>query len=165
MLKGKQPDRVAIGDVGQSRYEEVDYLPLPDARGANFGWDAWEGFELYDANLPADAPCGPIRCLFSGTPDPGGTTKPIYAYDHTRGCAITGGYVARDPALPTLRGRYVYGDYCEGELHSFPARLGPVSADAPMGLHVNALSCFGEAPDGRLFACSLDGPVYRVAPI
>jgi glucose/arabinose dehydrogenase len=162
-LKGK-PDRVAIGDVGQSRFEEVDYLPLPDARGANFGWDAWEGFELYDATLPPSSPCGPIKCPLSGTPDPGGTIKPIYAYDHDRGCAVTGGYVVRDPALPSLRGRYLYGDYCEGDLHSFLPRIEGARGDRSTGLHVDSLSCFGEAPDGRLFACSLDGPVYRVAP-
>ena len=154
-LKAK-PDRVAIGDVGQSRFEEVDYLPLPDARGANFGWDAWEGFALYD--------CPGLTCLNDGTPDPGGTTKPIFAYGRDRGCAITGGYVVRDPALPSLRGRYLYGDYCEGDLHSFLPGLAGARDDRSTGLHVNSLSCFGEAPGARLFACSLDGPVYRVAP-
>ena len=154
-LKNK-PDRVAIGDVGQSRYEEIDYLPLPEARGANFGWDAWEGFALYD--------CGGLTCLNDGTPDPGGTTKPIFAYDHSQGCAITGGYVVRDPALPELRGRYLYGDYCQGDLRSLVPTIAGARDDAPLGLHVSGLSCFGEAPDGRMFACSLDGDVYRVAP-
>jgi glucose/arabinose dehydrogenase len=154
-LKSK-PDRVAIGDVGQSRFEEVNYLPLPDARGANFGWDAWEGPALYD--------CPGLTCLNSGTPDPGGTTKPIFFYGRDRGCAITGGYVVRDPALPSLRGRYLYGDHCEGDLYSFLPGLAAARDDRPTGLHVDSLSCFGEAPDGRVFACSLDGPIYRVAP-
>ena len=156
VLPGTRPDRLAIGDVGQSRYEEVDYLSLPEARGANFGWDAWEGFQLYD--------CGGLTCLNDGTPDPGGTTKPIFAYDHSQGCAITGGYVVRDRALPSLRGRYLYGDYCRGELRSFIPTVTGARGDAPLGLHVDALSCFGEAPDGRVFACSLDGGVYRIAP-
>ncbi len=159
----RQPDRIAIGDVGQSRFEEVDYLPLPDARGANFGWDAWEGFQPYDAKLPLSSPCG-TRCPFSGTPDPGGTIKPILVYDHDSGCAVTGGYVVRDPALPSLRGRYLYGDYCQGDLRSFLPRLAGARDDRPLGLNVEALSCFGETRDGRTFACSLAGPVYRVAP-
>jgi glucose/arabinose dehydrogenase len=39
----KQP-RLVIGDVGQDRYEEVDYTTVGKADGANFGWDAFEGF-------------------------------------------------------------------------------------------------------------------------
>ena len=56
------------------------------ASGANFGWDAFEGFAEYtDEN--------------SGTPDPGNTVKPIFAYSHSRGgsCSIIGGYVVREP--------------------------------------------------------------------
>jgi hypothetical protein len=30
--------------------------------------------------------------------------------------SITGGYVVRDPTLETLRGRYIYGDYCTGDV-------------------------------------------------
>ena len=74
---GTTPGWLAIGDVGQSRFEEVDYLTASRGPGANFGWDAWEGFELYD--------CGGLTCLNDGTPDPGGTTKPIFAYDHSPG--------------------------------------------------------------------------------
>ena len=33
-------------------------------------------------------------------------------------CAIIGGYVVRDPGLPTLLGRYIYGDYCASALRS-----------------------------------------------
>ena len=33
---------MAIGDVGQSSYEEVDYV-APTTRGANFGWSCFEG--------------------------------------------------------------------------------------------------------------------------
>ena len=36
-------------------------------------------------------------------------------------CSIIGGFVVRDHSL-TLYGRYVYGDYCKGDLYS--ARLG-----------------------------------------
>ncbi len=65
-VSAKSP-RLVIGDVGQSRFEEVDYTTVPDASGANFGWDAFEGFR-------------PYRDENSGTPDPGGTVKPIFAY-------------------------------------------------------------------------------------
>ena len=52
---------------------------------------------------------------------------PVIQHAHSAGwCSIIGGYVVRDPALPELYGRYVYGDYCKGELWS--AALGPAGA-------------------------------------
>ena len=88
-VSAEQP-RIAIGDVGQNRFEELDYTTVAAPSGANFGWDAFEGFAPYTEEN-------------SGTPDPGGTTKPIFAYSHSRGgsCSIIGGYVVRDrsPAL------------------------------------------------------------------
>ena len=143
--------RIAIGDVGQDHYEEVDYLPVGAARGANFGWDALEGYAPYTgAN--------------SGTPNPGGTVKPIFAYPHSRAesCSIIGGYVVADRHLPSLYKRYVYADLCEGELRSLVPHLGRASGDHKLGLHVDTPSSFGEDDHHRLYVCSLEGPVYRL---
>jgi hypothetical protein len=148
------PPRIAIGDVGQERFEEVDYTTVAAAAGANFGWDAFEGF-------------APYRGENSGTPDPGGTVKPIFAYPHSRGgsCAVIGGYVVGDPRLPSLHGRYVYADLCEGELRSLVPHLhGRASDDRRLGLSVESPSSFGEDDQGRIYVCSLSGPVFRLVP-
>jgi glucose/arabinose dehydrogenase len=152
MVSAKQP-RIAIGDVGQGRFEEVDYTTVGAAAGANFGWDAFEGFS-------------PYRDENSGTPDPGGTTKPIFAYPHSRGgsCAILGGYVVGDRRLPSLYGRYVYADLCEGELRSLVPHLHGASGDHKLGLAVSSPSSFGEDDRGHIYVCSLEGPVYRLVP-
>ncbi len=145
--------RIAIGDVGQNRFEELDYTTVGRAAGANFGWDALEGFSKYsDEN--------------SGTPDPGGTVKPIFAYPHSRdgSCSIIGGYVVRDPRLPSLRGRYVYADLCEGQLRSLAPHLKRASGDRRLGLQVQSPSSFGEDQDHRLYVASLEGPVFRLVP-
>jgi glucose/arabinose dehydrogenase len=149
------PDRLLLADVGQNRFEEVDYATLAAAAGANFGWDAWEGSALYD--------CGRF-CPFGTTPDPGGTTMPIFAYDHSQGCSISGGYVVRDRSLATLYRRYVYADYCAGVLRSFIPRLAGAADDESTGLTVPMVSSFGQALDGRLYVCSLEGAVYRIVP-
>ena len=145
--------RIAIGDVGQNQIEELDYTTVDRADGANFGWDALEGFSKYsDEN--------------SGTPDPGGTVKPIFAYPHSRGgsCSIIGGYVVRDPRLTGLRGRYVYADLCEGQLRSLVPHLKRASGDRKLGLQVSSPSSFGEDQQQRLYVTSLEGPVYRLVP-
>jgi glucose/arabinose dehydrogenase len=145
--------RIAIGDVGQNRFEEVDYLPVGAAHGANFGWDAFEGFAPYqDEN--------------SGTADPGGTVKPIIAYPHSRGgsCSIIGGYVVADRRLPALYKRYVYADLCEGQLRSLVPHLHGAANDHKLGLSVESPSSFGEDDRHRVYVCSLEGPVYRLVP-
>jgi glucose/arabinose dehydrogenase len=150
-VTAKQP-RLAIADVGQNRFEELDYTTLAGARGANFGWDALEGF-------------APYREENSGTPDPGGTTKPIMAYDHSRdggSCSIIGGYVVGRGGPSSLRGRYVYSDYCSGRLHSLVPHLHGASDDRRLGLTVPSPTSFGEDDRGRVYVCSQEGPVYRL---
>jgi len=143
--------RIAIGDVGQNRFEEIDYTTVAGARGANFGWDAFEGFAPYEeAN--------------SGTPDPGNTTKPIFAYPHSRGgsCSVIGGYVVADRSLPSIYKRYLYADYCEGELRVLTPHLHRATHDHKLGLSVPSPTSFGEDDAHRLYVASQDGPVYRL---
>jgi glucose/arabinose dehydrogenase len=144
--------RIAIGDVGQNRYEELDYTTVAAASGANFGWDAIEGFHPYTEES-------------SGTPDPGGTTKPIMAYSHGRdggSCSIIGGYVVGPGGPRPLRGRYVYTDYCSGVLHSLLPHLSRASDDRTLGVRVPSPTSFGEDDRGRIYVTSQEGVVYRL---
>ena len=74
-----------------------------------------------------------------------------------------GGVVVRDRHLPALAGRYVYGDYCTGVLHSFRIVNGKAVGDRRIGLTVPSLSSFGEDTRGRVYATSLNGVVYRLS--
>ncbi len=149
-VSAAQP-RIVIGDVGQGQFEEIDYTTMAAADGANFGWDALEGLAPYDDEN-------------SGTADPGGTTKPIFAYSHSRGgsCSVTGGYVVADPGLRSLYKRYVYADFCEGELRSLVPHLKRASGERKLGLAVASPSSFGEDTAHHLYVTSLEGPVFRL---
>ena len=146
---------LAIGDVGQNEIEEIDFVPRAAGwgRGANFGWNILEGSNRYGQDRPA-------------RPDelPSGYVGPVIQHPHSAGwCSIAGGYVVRDPALPELYGRYVYSDYCKGDLYSAVLSAGGASGDAAVGPHVTGLSSLGEDGCGRIYATSIDGPVYRLA--
>ncbi len=144
--------RIAIGDVGQNRFEELDYTTVNGAAGANFGWDALEGYHPYEEEN-------------SGTPDPGGTTKPIMAYSHGRdggSCTIIGGYVVGPGGPPALRGRYLYADYCSGIVRSLVPHLRRASGDRKTGLTVSSPTSFGEDDLGRIYIASQEGPAYRL---
>ena len=67
--------------------------------------------------------------------------------------------MVRDPGLPTLAGRYLYGDLARATLRSaLPDGSG--GRDEP--LSVSAVVSFGEDGCGRVHAVSINGPVYRV---
>ena len=136
-----------IGDVGQNSLEEIDYVSKGAGAGANFGWSAFEGTERFNEDQEA--------------PD---HVQPVLTYDPSQGCSVTGGYVVRDPELPALRGRYLYGDFCAGQLRSFVPAKGAARDDKAVGVDVSNLSSFGEDGQGRIYATSLDGPVFRLVP-
>ena len=80
--------------------------PSPSPR-YNFGWSVFEGRHRF---RPGRAP----RHL-----------PPVIEHRHRSGfCAIVGGFVGRDPALPRLRGRYIYGDFCRSQLEVTSLRKG-----------------------------------------
>jgi glucose/arabinose dehydrogenase len=142
----RQTGDLAIADVGQDAVEEIDFATKGRALGANYGWRAYEG-NRQNFDEPA--------------PD---AVKPVLTKTHDDGwCSITGGYVVRDPALKALDGRYVYGDYCLGQLRSARLSAGKATGDRAIpGLaKVSQLSSFGEDARGRVYVLSLDGPVYR----
>jgi hypothetical protein len=57
----------------------------------------------------------------------------------------------------------VYGDNCKTGIRSAKLSSGSASGDRSAGLAVPALSSFGEDAQGRVYATSLSGPVYRLA--
>jgi glucose/arabinose dehydrogenase len=141
----RETGALSIGDVGQSTQEEIDYVPAERTCGNNFGWSAFEGTDRF--NEDQDAP---------------NAVPPILTYGREEGCSVTGGYVVRDPSLPALFGRYVYGDFCAGELRSFEPAIPEARDDRSLDLTVSSLSSFGEDNAGHIYAVSLDGPVYRL---
>src|SRR3954468_19492205 len=142
----RQTGDLIIGDVGQNNWEEVDFSPAGLAAVRNYGWRCREGFHANPS----------VSCTAPGAVDP------VLEKDHSTDgfCAIIGGYVVRDAALGSLAGRYVYGDNCATGIRS--VTLPAANDDAATGLTVAGLSSFGEDSCGRLYATSLNGPVYRI---
>ena len=140
---------LVVADVGQNLWEEVDYVPRSagGGRGANFGWNCFEGRNVFNALCSAP-----------------GHVPPVLQLSHGDGfCSITGGYVVRDPGVPELFGRYLYGDFCQDTLRSAALAVPDASGDRFEALSVPSLASFGEDACGRVYALSLTGPVYRVA--
>ena len=140
-----------IGDVGQGQWEEIDVEPA-GAGNTNYGWRAYEGAHVYDADL-AD--------LMEAN------VFPVAEYSHAGGnCSVTGGYVHRSSAVPGLRGRYFYGDYCSGRVWSFVwdgtgAMQMVTEHTAELG-GVNNLTSFGHDNQGNVYVVRQSGTVDRI---
>jgi glucose/arabinose dehydrogenase/plastocyanin len=103
-----------ITDVGQNRWEEVNFQPADDPGGQNYGWDHLESAHCYPP--AAFAPPGtPVPVDEVTTCDPLGV-PPVAEYNHDDGsCSITGLGVYRGTASPSLDGVYFNADYCSGK--------------------------------------------------
>ena len=140
-----------IGDVGQNKWEEVDYLKPGRPAGANLGWNGYEGTHVYDAAVAARLN---KRAL----------TWPVSQYSHSLGEAVTGGYVYRGGAIPSLRGLYVFGDFGSGRVWVMKGPSGTPVALPGADRAAGRISSFGEDAAGELYVVDIAGAVYRIAP-
>ncbi len=149
-----------IGDVGQSRWEEIDRANardgFPAGRGVNFGWHVLEGRACY---WPATG------CSTSGMQPPlAAYAQAVAGADN---CAVIGGFVYRGAANPALSGGYLFGDFCSGRMWVVSARaytpaMPVVVRDTTASPHL-AISSFGEDEAGELYVCDLaGGAIYRI---
>jgi glucose/arabinose dehydrogenase len=136
-----------IGDVGQDKWEEIDFLGAGTTPGANFGWSYYEGDHVYKPQ-----PIVRTRLRF-----------PVFEYPHTLGCAVTGGYVYRGRAIPALRGYYLFADFCSGRVWMKKSPGGTVLR-APISQKVTQIASFGRDASGELYLVSLSGSIYRLVP-
>lgn len=132
-----------IADVGQNAIEEINRVPL-DRKGLNYGWPHKEGSQRFRPR--GDAPPNAV--------------EPFFEYSHDGGgCSVTGGGVYRGDTFPPLRGAYLFGDYCIGDVQA----LLPSGEVLDLGVSVSALSSFGTDDDGEMYALSQrDGGLYRL---
>ena len=142
-----QTGDMVIGDVGFGEREELDVIPAGTS-GQNFGWPCFEG------TLPLD---GTVRC--------DNPTAPILELGHGAGeCSIIAGVVVRDPRLPSLAGRFLFGDFCTGAIEADEIQGGQIVDRDALGLIVPQLSSFGTDGAGRVYVTSTTGQVYRLDP-
>lgn len=145
-------DRVSgelwAADVGQNAYEEINRIE----RGGNYGWAIMEGLHCYDA----------------GSCNQNGLALPVFEYNHSEGCSVTGGYVYRGSRLPALQGRYLFTDYCSAKVWALTSRSdGSVTSQYLTSLTGNP-SSFAEDHAGELYALTLSGGagenIYALQP-
>jgi glucose/arabinose dehydrogenase len=136
-----------VGDVGSTSREEIDLI-RPGESGLNFGWPCFEGTVVFDEASSCDDPVAPLL-------------------DFARSdgvCAVIGGVVARDPTIPALTRRYLYGDLCTGAITAAAIVDGEVVQLDVLDLSVRGLTSFGVDSSRRVYVTSTSGDVLRLDP-
>lgn len=138
-----QTNRIWAGDVGQFEWEEVDIIES----GKNYGWNKMEGFHCYGT------------CDTTGK----GFTRPVWEFWREMEHAVIGGYVYRGMAMPSLYGKYLYGDlkgYVWAITYNGTAVTNNVLIHDYFGW---AISTFGLTEDNEFYIVGYyDGYMYRL---
>jgi glucose/arabinose dehydrogenase len=132
-----------IADVGQAKYEEINFAPANDPGGENYGWNWYEGRHVYKQGGSA------------------GLTFPVLEYDHGSGnCSVTGGYVYRGNILAGLNGKYVFGDYCSGMIWALEHTGDRWLTTLLLKDKLNITS-FGQSTNGEIYVVdALSGSIF-----
>jgi hypothetical protein len=140
-----------LGDVGQDTREEVDIV----VNGGNYG---------FICNPTVNPTCQ----------DTAGLLRPVWDYPNAGvDVSITGGYVYRGSAIPSLYGKYIFADYGSGKTWALTYDGINPTFSTLMTDESYSISTFGVDTSNNIYLCSysssgriykLTGPASSVSP-
>lgn len=134
-----------LGDVGPDTAEEVNRV----VKGGNYGWNTMIGSSCRTAG------CNNSEFI-----------APIAQFDHSQIVAIIGGYVYRGTEMPSLRGKYIFGNGSGNTIWSLTVNASNQASvatlfDAPIRVHG-----FSQANNGELFFFrSYSARIYKMLEV
>ncbi|MDA1276783.1 MAG: PQQ-dependent sugar dehydrogenase [Verrucomicrobia bacterium] len=175
-------------EVGQDRFEEVNII----VKGGNYGWRLREGFEGFNPEDSIHPRSEAPKTGANGEP----LLDPIIMYKNFKGhrrdpeasgTSVTGGYVYRGKAIPSLAGSYIFGDWsrnfvvAQGVLFVAirSGQQSPAWTMKPLDLatHANGnlrefVVAFGQDADGEVYVMTnasnslrgTTGKIYKIVP-
>lgn len=167
----KKTGDIYYGDVGQNKWEEVNFEPASSSGGNNYGWRQMEASYCFEPkeNCKRDGMVLPIIEY------PNDAYHPAFALGrknqlNVEGCSVTGGYVYRGKKLKGFEGVYFFGDYCSGNIWSFKVIDGKANEfknrteeiNIADGEFTNYISSFGQDADGEIYIVDYNGAVYKI---
>jgi glucose/arabinose dehydrogenase len=131
-------------DVGQYNWEEIDII-YP---GLNYGWNTMEGNHCY----PAGTSCSSE-----------GFEPPVFEYAlYVDGvCSVTGGYVYRGAETLSLYGKYIYGDWCTGDIWALTYSNDGVTENEHLIQSGVNITSFGLDQNSELLICA-NSNIYKL---
>ncbi|MCC7373723.1 MAG: PQQ-dependent sugar dehydrogenase [Verrucomicrobiales bacterium] len=132
-----------VADLGQERGDEVDLI----RRGGNYGWNVYEGFELFD----------------NGHRKEGAEyIPPLFAGRRKHGIAVVGGRVFRGDPQSSFYGVYVFGDHQSKRIWGLTQSNGTLQIIRQLGVSPQLITAFTADEAGNLYVVGYEGMVYRL---
>ena len=157
-----------IGDVGQHNWEEINFQSSASSGGENYGWNHYEGEDIYNESNRLLNHVKPIYFY----PNNANIIKVLLGWDEkdVHGCSVTGGYVYRGSNIPEIEGYYLFADYCTGRIWMFQHENDTVSNLSEITDIINLednketvyISSFGEDANGELYIINYNGSIYKI---
>lgn len=138
----KKTGELWLADVGQNHWEEINKVEL----GGNYGWNVREGRHCYKKKNCASP----------------AYIEPVWEYNHDLGCSVTGGYVYRGEEIASLKGLYVFGDFCSGSIWALNRQH---NAQYESSLLIKSdlnIASFAQDNEGELYVISYNGDIYKL---
>jgi Glucose / Sorbosone dehydrogenase/Dockerin type I domain len=136
-----------VMNVGHANLEEIERV-IP---GGNYGWGLREG-TFVNGNDRAHGGNGDADAVFANNvPDIQDVDfrgqeflYPVVQYDHGEGQSIAGGFVYHGTQIPSLRGKFVFGDIVRGRLFAADlSQMRSVDITEPMtNVHVEEIQLY-----------------------
>ncbi len=157
-----------IGDVGQHNWEEINFQSSASNGGENYGWNHYEGEDIYNESAPLSNHIKPIHFY----PNNANIFKVLLGWgeEDAFGCSVTGGYVYRGNDIPDIQGYYLFADYCTGRIWMFKYEDNEVNNLSEITDIINLednkktiyISSFGEDSNGELYIIDYNGSIYKI---
>jgi uncharacterized repeat protein (TIGR03806 family) len=132
------------GDVGQNSYEEINLI----TSGKNYGWNTMEGKHCFQ-----NRPCQTAAF-----------TDPVHEYGRSEGFSVTGGYVYRGKLIPSLFGKYVFGDFGSGKIWALQLSRNIATKSEQLLATSHNISSFGEDSEGEIYVLDHSGKLLKITP-
>ena len=172
----KQTGDKYLADVGQNKWEEVNFEPASSEGGLNYGWRIMEANHCYDPkeNCPTEGLIKPIIEYPNDANHPAFAFRIIeelsFSETDVEGCSVTGGYVYRGQKIKSMQGQYIFGDYCSGNIWTlrvvngkainFKNRTEEINIGG--GEFTTYISSFGQDSDGEIYIIDYNGGIYKL---
>ncbi len=139
-----------IADVGQNKSEEIS--AVKNVAKLNFGWRCYEGSQSFNLN---------------GCDQTKQYVNPVHTYttnSNGDGCSITGGYVYRGNTVDNIKGNYVFGDFCTGNMWMLiKNNNNQYTREKIYKVGPQELSTFGEENNGEIYFAEFgNGFIYKI---
>lgn len=132
-----------VADLGQERGDEVDLV----RRGENYGWNVYEGFELFSRDHRQEGAA---------------YTAPLFAGRRKHGVAVVGGLVYRTDPKSSFYGVYIFGDYQSKRIWGLTQDKRSLRTIRQLAESPQAITAFTTDDAGQIYVVGFPGMVYRL---